>query len=374
MTGRGRLFIVFLAAVGPLSTTACKKAIVETSRTAYIVGPTRDIMPVDREAETRLDVDVLSASVMIATRLGNKRLKFCSGTLVEPTSAGGNFRVLSNHHCFAETDAEDKATPKLLPEACSFTKVYFGYLPGKTQNAFVSGCEAGSLRTNFDGDLSVFTLSVNPPPKHKPLALYEGEGVGVGRSALIVHYPDVEERMEAPPEGGAKLPTAAVTLDDCKVLGEFDVSEWKLDRTLPFGLRHSCDLIHGSSGSGLIDVQTGALLGVNWGGIKISYADDLRTDNVATKASYVAAFLANRVEAEVAAAETRREADAVAATKSRGEVDDKSRSVADSLKASCGVAGVSSGRGAALLLGLALLTPFLALTPALALARRRGRK
>jgi hypothetical protein len=374
MTGRGRLFIVSLAAIGLLSPTACKKAIVETSRTAYIVGPTRDIMPVDREAETRLDVDVLSASVMIATRLGNKRLKFCSGTLVEPASAGGNYRVLSNHHCFAETDAEDKATPKLLPEACTFTKVYFGYLPGKTKNAFVSGCEAGTLRTNFDGDLSVFTLSVNPPVKHKPLALYEGSDAGAGRSALIVHYPDVEERMEVPPEGGTKLPTAAVTLDDCKVLGEFDVSEWKLDRTLPFSLRHSCDLIHGSSGSGLIDVQTGALLGVNWGGIKISYADDLRTDNVATKASYVAAFLANKVEAEVAAVETRREADAVAATKGRGEVDDKSRSVADSLKSGCGVAGVSSGRGAALLLLLALLAPFLTLTPALALARRRARK
>ena len=64
--------------------------------------------------------------------------------------------------------------------------------------------------------------------------------------------------------------TQTSPLDDCKVIGPFDVSEWDLDRTLPFSLRHTCDLIHGSSGSGLIDAKTGKVLGVNWGGIKIA--------------------------------------------------------------------------------------------------------
>ena len=266
-----------------------------------------------------------------------------------PEVPGGNYRVLSNHHCFAKTDADDQSTPELVPEACVQTKAYFGFLPGQTRSAVVSGCLPGSLRTNFEGDIAVFTLTVNPPIKHQPLALYGAADHGAGRRALIVHYPDVTAFLELPTDGGTRLPTAAATVDDCQVVGEFDVGEWTLDRTLPYSIRHTCDLIHGSSGSALIDVETGTILGVNWVGIKVNYDDTVRTDNVATKASYVNAFLSNQLAAEVAAAATRQQADTVAANKAV-QVERKSPAATHSPKIfGCGAIASQSERAVAAL-------------------------
>lgn len=280
-----------------LPVSACKRPAVEVGTTAYIVGPTNDIRPAGGAEEDRGDgitAELKNAAVLIATRLQDKRVKFCSGTLVAPEEGGQTLRILTNHHCFAVPGADGKATRTLLVEACSFSTVYFGFLAGMTQTAEAVGCQPGSLRTSFEGDLAVFTLAHNPQAKFQPLALWQGEDGPVGRQAAIVHYPDVEAQAETPPDGGPKLPTAAITVTDCQVSGVFATSEWELDRTLPFSLRHTCDLIHGSSGSGLIDVQTGTLLGVNWGGIKITYDDGVRVDNVATKASFAQAFLDGR--------------------------------------------------------------------------------
>jgi hypothetical protein len=142
----------------------------------------------------------------------------------------------------------------------------------------------------------VFTVSENRPGPYLPLQLWEGETVPEGRKAYIVHYPDIPENLEAINPAAARLPVAAVTTQDCKVSGLFDPAEWDLDRTLPYSLRHTCDLIHGSSGSALVDAQTSTLIGVNWGGIKITYSSGTRVDNVATRIDFVKAFLENRVE------------------------------------------------------------------------------
>src|SRR5690606_36021161 len=93
-----------------------------------------------------------------------------------------------------------------------------------------------------------------------------------------------------------KLPAASITDNDCRTLGGFAVDEWNLDRTLPFSIKHTCDLLHGSSGSALVDIETEKILGVNWGGIKIQYGDKSETVNAATAAPYVIAFLTNKLE------------------------------------------------------------------------------
>ncbi len=338
--------------------------------TGYVVGPTSDIHTFGAgggsgdEEVAQLSPDVLNGSVLIATRLQDKRVKFCSGSLIAAEVPGDPYRVLTNHHCFAETDEEDKAKPEVLPEACTFTVAHFGFINGQTATSASAGCKAGSLRTNFDGDLAVFTLDHNPPEKFKPLQLWDGEDGAAGRAAAIVHYPDTEENMASPPEGGAQLPTAAVTLNDCQVLGLFPVSEWDLDRTLPFSLRHTCDLIHGSSGSALIDVKTSKILGVNWGGIKISYDDGDRTDNVATRASYVQAFLTFKQDALIQAADTKRQQNSLAATKKEDDgLGAKGDNLKKTFKKSCGVVSAEAGTGTSpwvvfLLLGLGLFLPF----------------
>jgi hypothetical protein len=134
----------------------------------------------------------------------------------------------------------------------------------------------------------------------------------------------------------------------------FAVSEWDLDRTLPYSLRHTCDLIHGSSGSGLIDAKTGKILGVNWGGIKISLDAGVRTDNVATRAKYAQAFLNNSVEDEVKlAAERKSSADAVASKGEGGAIKGKGQNAAQAVRDKCGVVGgARAGALMALLLGL----------------------
>jgi len=337
-----------------LAASGCKRAGVTVSRTAYILGPTNDILPVKGDTVQRISPDVLGASALIATHMADNRIKYCSGTLIAGAKDGDNERILTNHHCFAVTDANDKATADLLPEACTETHVYFGFLQGHISDVVELGCQADSLHTSFDGDVAVFTLDQNPPDGHKPIQLWTGDDAPEGRTALIVHYPDVDANLVVPPDGGAQLPTAAATLDNCKVVGNFPVNEWDLDRTLAFSLRHTCDLIHGSSGSGLIDAETGQLLGVNWGGIKISYDDGERTDNVATKASFVAAFLAGQTDTLIKAAGQQKQQNAADAQRQeRATRKSSGVSFADGIKRkACGTIGVGEDGAAAFLLGL----------------------
>lgn len=354
-----------------MSAVACKQGGIEISTTAYIVGPTNDIIPVDKDSEPKVKPPVLNFSVMIATRLKTNRVKFCSGTLIAPDPVtGGNMRVLSNHHCFADQDADGKATQVISPESCVATTAYFGFTQANASQAWTTPCLPGSLRTNFDGDLGVFTLSQNPPDKFQPAQFWDGDPDATGRTALIIHYPDVEANMAAPPEGGVKLPTAAVTLTDCKVLGGFAINEWELDRTLPFALRHTCDLIHGSSGSGLIDVETGKLLGVNWGGIKISFDSGVRTDNVATRASYAKAFLTNTIDQAVKEAEGKKTTrSSIDATQNVQVAEQAAGPAGKAEKKRCGAIGGNS-RGATTAGLVALL--LLPLATALARTRRRS--
>jgi hypothetical protein len=141
-------------------------------------------------------------------------------------------------------------------------------------------------------DLAVFTLDGPIPPKYRPLPIYKGSSTSLAeKSVIVVHYPDVETSRKTPGAGIPALPVAAYTNNDCRISGPFTEQEVGLDRTLPFGLRHTCDLIHGSSGSALLDPVTGMIYGVNWGGIQINTGTGIRTDNVATGAPSVLAFL-----------------------------------------------------------------------------------
>jgi hypothetical protein len=271
--------------------TACKKKPFTISTDAFILGSKSNIYVVGSGNQSQINPQVLNASVLIATRLKPNEVKFCSGTLIASDQPGGNLRVLANHHCFAAIDDEGIATSVLLPQACVSTKVYLGFSAGQTRSSTVAECLPGSLRTSFEGDLSVFRLASAVPVQFQPLPIVDPNIQVAGRTAMIVHYPDVPEAMVEAPDGGPRLPLAQVTMDNCKVIGNFPIAHWQLDKSLPFSIKHTCDLTHGSSGSGLIDATTGQILGVNWGGIKINSQSGLETVNVATGANFVTAFL-----------------------------------------------------------------------------------
>ena len=258
----------------------------------YILGPSNDIS-IFEKGDPRLTLyDFSASSVLVTTILADSKVKFCSGTLVPPAPNEQLLRVLTNHHCFAESDQDAKARSTLLKEACVKTRIYLEFYKGSTKKSLSFECARGSLRTNFDMDLAVFTVKEPLPPKYRPLSIFQGTIAELkGRPAMIVHYPDIARERDFPGEGGPPLPVAAYTHNDCRIGGAFAAEEAKLDRTLPFGIKHSCDLIHGSSGSALLDPQSGTVLGVNWGGIQINAGGGLDVNNVATAAPFVRAFL-----------------------------------------------------------------------------------
>jgi hypothetical protein len=286
-------YAVIAALISVPMLSACKPGIT-LSKAAFIVGPTNDIVQLDTATKHLGIEQVANASVLIATSLPTGRKKFCSGTvIVDPLSDKAG--ILTNHHCFAEVDSKNNVLPNWIPEACTETVVYFGFRQGQSESTRMLRCKPGSLRSDMDGDLAFFQLLEEIPEPYLPLAMWDKGLVPSNKPAMIVHFPDIEEHHIRLQGSRNRLPSAALTLDNCIVEGAFKQSDWKHDRSLPFALRHTCDLLKGSSGSALVDRETHKVLGVNWGGIELKYADRIETVNVATSSEYVTAFLMNQL-------------------------------------------------------------------------------
>jgi hypothetical protein len=318
--------------------TACKKRPAEVSTTAYIIGPTNDILRFSDSPERKKHTSLLKSMALIATKLDSGKIKFCSGVLVK-TSDDSVDRILTNHHCFAIPGDDGKATKKLLKSACTDTTIYFGFSVKENPKPFFTKCKEGSLESDFQGDIATFLLKEAPPEDHKRLALMD-EAPEKGAKAMILHYPDVKEHMAKPPESHIMLPEAAITTKNCTIEGPFPRSEWILDRTLEHSIRHTCDLVHGSSGSGLVDAKSNKLIGINWGGIKVSYSEKTRTDNVATSAAYIRTFLGITPEKsdQPNKARTPQSSNSIV----RNDSSPKKKDKTESTKVACGVVGKST--------------------------------
>lgn len=275
-----------------LGTPSCKQKPGASSRVGYIIGA-NNIKPLKQETKPEKNDPAIAASVLIATLVGGKSMKFCSGVLVEHEAT---LKVLSNHHCFAKTDDKGITLNQLIPESCVTTQVYLGFSQLTDFKPEVIACKPGSLRSDMDGDLSILELEKAPESAYQTLSFWSGPADAKDRTALIIHHPAQEGNMKTPPGGLSPLPIAAVTNADCKVLGSFEANEWTLDKALAHGIRHTCDIIKGSSGSALIDAETNEILGINWGGIKIRNKGELRIDNVATWVPYIEAFIDGNTE------------------------------------------------------------------------------
>ena len=254
---------------------------------------------------------VAKSSVLIVTVVptaGSKNkneLKFCSGSLV---SVDGEPRILSNQHCFAKTAAgnKDQNLDELLPQACLETRVYFDFkLP--VAEATVFRCKRGTLRTNHRADLAIFALDRQLPDGFQPLELWQGELKDlVGRKVFTIHHPGTGPKNTLPlPDLKAPAPSKMITVRNCLYLGGFAQQTWDDRGGIPYQIRHTCDLLDGSSGSGLVDLQTGKLLGVNIGSVEMHVITSSKskpevvnqtkyTYNVATVAKFVRDFTENR--------------------------------------------------------------------------------
>lgn len=315
----------------------------------YILGPSNDINVFEKDDPRLALYDFSASSVLVTTTLKDGKVKFCSGTLILPAANETFLRVITNHHCFAESENDEKSKQTLLKESCVKTKIYLDFNKGNARDSKTADCAPGSLRSSYEMDLAVFTLKDQLPNRYKPLGIFPGSVAELaGKSALIIHHPDVETQRESPGKGVPPLPVSAYTNNDCRVDGPFSASEAKLDRTLPFGIRHSCDLIHGSSGSALLDPQTGLILGVNWGGIQINSGGGLNVSNVATSAPFVRAFLEQKspetlLTKDGASPQGRSSDLGVAIAGGRAQTEETSGdSAKNSKKNACGVVGWES--------------------------------
>ena len=345
------LFRLFFLISAIFVQASCKRVAVK-STTGFILG-TDQIQKIDSEDSDAKVVDLTKAAVVLATKLDSGRRKFCSGSLIKATDDSRKYRVLTNYHCFAETSDDGIVANGFIEEACKQTTVYFGFTFDKAGSVQERQCAEGSLSGDYRGDLAVFTLREDAPEGSNHLELWDKAEVPAERRAILVHHPDVEENYKEIAQSGVKLPAAATTNEDCKTLGNFTVDEWPLDQTLPFSLKHSCDLIHGSSGSALIDYATNKILGVNWGGIDIRFKEETTKVNAATKADYVIAFL--EAKQEVIQKRTESLAADAEAERQEGQRKKKKLSAKDLTANLCGVTG--SGSHGNWLIFLLLLSP-----------------
>jgi hypothetical protein len=262
----------------------------QKSHTSYIIGDD-NIKPLDDQTASATTQMVMNSAVLIVTTMKKTTFKYCSGVLTKGVADGG-IQVLTNHHCFAQIGENGEVSRALDPDACNETNVYFGYTLSNSADAVKIPCLKNSLVTDPEGDIAMFHLETPPPIEATTLELWKDPIPEDERVAVVIHYPN-HEIAEGTTALGLKsvIPTASITSDNCITKGMFPRASWGLEPRIRFVLRHTCDLIHGSSGSALVDAKTSKILGINWGGIKMQDPENPSTDNVATTSLYVQAFL-----------------------------------------------------------------------------------
>lgn len=344
----GKTALTFLTII---ATAVGCRPVIERSQTAYVID-VNDILKLDTQSNGKeFPLGVVNAAVLISTTLDSGKIKFCSGSVAKHPQTS-DVIVLSNHHCFANSDSEGKVEKEILKESCTKTEVFFGFRAGETKNAEIRGCKKGSLLTDHAADLSVFQLTSDPPDNVRPLELADEDFAAEKTAAFIIHYPDVPKNAERPPGASSVLPTAALTKESCATIGRFPRSEWSLDPSLPYAISHSCDLIHGSSGSALLAAADHRILGVNWGGLRVQYPGETKVVNVATSAGYIRAFLAKKVDDFKKIAESVPDSADATPAKSKKEKLAKKLKDGSSGCGAVGVGGFPSGPIGALLMSL----------------------
>ncbi len=350
--------LTFISVLSFVSAMGCKR-VSTVNYSGFILGSDDNIKRLDESTAEPDIAKALKQTVLIATTLKSGGQKFCSGMLVELEAEADTrrFAVLTNFHCFANKTQDGKVGGEFIEEACNSTKVYFGFSYDKANDVSEMDCVEGSLRGDHDGDLATFLLSRDPENGAHGVIFWDGDKTPVDEPAFLIHHPDVRSNYRRVGSVGKELPSAAITELGCFTKGDFPKQEWPLDPSLPFSLKHSCDLIDGSSGSPIFHRASGRVLGVNWGGIEIAYPQSNKKINSATRASYVKAFFADNVEAlKSNARETI--ADKHKKSKGSGEI-----SLEDLKEQSCGVLGEGVGRTHLFLLLLPLFLFGLTLLP-----------
>ena len=286
------------------------------SLTSYIIG-SNDIRVLADPAGINFNDLAYSSSVVITTDLSPTKKKFCSGTLIQSSTEGGNYRILTNFHCFLP---DENLSSDILAGHCSSTRVYHGFFKPNMDRVFKTKCKVtGDFSWDVEGDLALFEIEENPSIKdsegnelYRPANLQKVFDTSYPTNAMLVHYPFIDqlrddylELTHLDQDSGIRIPYGQVTDQNCKVEGIFDQNEWQYDAALSMGVKHDCDQQKGSSGSALWRLGSSEIIGINWGGIKLKYSneDSERVYNVATNINYGIDFISGNLREKYASAD-----------------------------------------------------------------------
>lgn len=272
-----------------ISTGSCKKNIGAPNVQGFVIGG-NDI--IDANASTidqyRIPNSEIRATGSISSVDGGK-VHFCTGFVIAPANADSNPRIIANYHCFT---ANGKNEGEFASWACSNTKIFLGLVKDDPTLLTVGDCKANSLRGNAKADIAVFELAAPLPPEVKPFEL-ETSPMKTSNRAHIIHHPFTQQSVVVPPIQNRKATTAKVTSTSCATTFPMKDRRKRPETGFLFDQSHSCDIIDGSSGAPVIDSESGKVIAVNWGGISWS-KDGTQSENRATDAAWVAAFLENQ--------------------------------------------------------------------------------
>ena len=276
-----------------------------------------DIIPLSQLPRDLINLQVLEKTkrftVLLVTLLasdGNeKKVKTCSGSLLRETSPSGvhEYKVLTNYHCFTVEGGEAEemaggAVETLTPETCVQTKVYVNFPATAGRETMVLSCRAGSFRGDPRLDLALFTVDGRLPADQPTAKLWQGGDIPLERTVFVLHYPNVSETfMQKLPDSNIKAPIKMVTVNDCYYKGRFNEQQQLGSYNVAYWVKHTCDLLSGSSGSALLDLVTGDILAVNRGAVHMTktVVQNNKTlvqkysFNTGPEAKYLHTFLAN---------------------------------------------------------------------------------
>ena len=263
-------------------------------------------LPIAREIFDAASIS--SPMIMVKLKKGRKTgARFCSGLLLTGTDSLP--RVLTNHHCFLKDTKE--IVPDIMPKACDNTVVYFDKAGAKVQRDGIvpkleRKCQRGSLRTSFEGDMAIFTLAKPLPPDYTFAKIWDDDEIPINRKAFAIHYPSTKDAgvgmvsIKGGHEG--KAPPKSITVKDCSIQKRLPPE--LLDQPIPeiknsahrlrYSVSHSCDLTGGSSGAALLDIETGKLLALHFGGLALPTERGYVALNTATHIMHLRQFLAEK--------------------------------------------------------------------------------
>lgn len=163
--------------------------------------------------------------------------------------------VMTNRHVVQEFASRSWSGRWSIDEGIS-VRIDFGEEIGETTPRDTPIGEVIAVHPNFD----VALLSCQPLPGHGPLPLDGGSvPVAPNRTAYIVGYPAIDSRRN----DSMTLERVFGSIFNVKRLQPGRLTGWlENDRAY----MHDCSTLGGNSGSCLVDLETGIVLGIHFGG------------------------------------------------------------------------------------------------------------